>query len=173
MTTLTITDLESHTRDELLVRARELEVRGLTGLKKQDIILRILQAESEAEGNVLSGGVLEVVDDSYGFLRGESLLPAPTDVYVSQAHVRGHDLRSGDYVIGPVRPPKSGEKYYGLQDAVLVNGAEPELAKQRPHFETLTAVFPHQRFTIESEDPTELSGRVIDLVAPMGRGQRG
>ena len=173
MTTLTITDLESHTRDELLVRARELEVRGLTGLKKQDIILRILQAESEAEGNVLSGGVLEVVDDSYGFLRGESLLPAPTDVYVSQAHVRGHDLRSGDYVIGPVRPPKSGEKYYGLQDAVLVNGAEPELAKQRPHFATLTAVFPHQRFTIESEDPTELSGRVIDLVAPMGRGQRG
>ena len=119
---------------------------------------------------MLSGGVLEVVDDSYGFLRGESLLPAPTDVYVSQAHVRGHDLRSGDYVIGPVRPPKSGEKYYGLQDAVLVNGAEPELAKQRPHFETLTAVFPHQRFTIESEDPTELSGRVIDLVAPMGRG---
>lgn len=121
----------------------------------------------------LTGGVLEVVDDSYGFLRGESLLPAPTDVYVPQPYIRRHDLRSGDYVIGSFRAPKSKEKYYALRDVVLVNGAEPEEARQRARFEDLTAVFPHEKFILETEDPTELSGRVIDLVAPMGRGQRG
>ena len=121
----------------------------------------------------LTGGILEVVDDSYGFLRGESLLPAPTDVYVPQPYIRNHDLRSGDYVIGSFRAPKSKEKYYALRDVVLVNGAEPEEARKRARFENLTAVFPHQKFSLETEDPTELSGRVIDLVAPMGRGQRG
>ena len=121
----------------------------------------------------LTGGILEVVDDSYGFLRGESLLPAPTDVYVPQPHVRAHDLRSGDYVIGTFRAPKTKEKYYALRDVVLINGADPEEARRRARFENLTAVFPHQKFILETEDPTELSGRVIDLVAPMGRGQRG
>lgn len=121
----------------------------------------------------LTGGILEVVDDSYGFLRGESLLPAPTDVYVPQPYIRNHDLRSGDYVIGSFRAPKSKEKYYALRDVVLINGADPEEARRRDRFENLTAVFPHEKFILETEDPTELSGRVIDLVAPMGRGQRG
>ena len=173
MTSLNIPELESLTREELLAKARELEVSGLSGLKKQDIILRLLQAQSEAEGHILSGGVLEIVDDSYGFLRGESLLPAPTDVYVSQSLVRRSGLRTGDYVIGSVRPPKQGEKYYGLSRVDLVNGVSPDEAAARPSFENLTAVFPHQRFELETEDPAELSGRVIDLVAPMGRGQRG
>ena len=173
MTTLNIPELETLTRDELLARGRDLNVAGLSGLKKQDIILRLLQAQSEAEGHVLSGGVLEVVDESYGFLRGESLLPAPTDVYVSQSLVRRTGLRTGDYVIGSVRPPKQGEKYYGLSRVDLVNGAHASEAAARPNFENLTAVFPHERFELETDDPTELSGRVIDLVAPMGRGQRG
>ena len=173
MTSLNIPELESLTREELLAKARELEVSGLSGLKKQDIILRLLQAQSEAEGHILSGGVLEIVDDSYGFLRGESLLPAPTDVYVSQSLVRRSGLRTGDYVIGSVRPPKQGEKYYGLSRVDLVNGVSPAEAAARPSFENLTAVFPHQRFELETDDPAELSGRVIDLVAPMGRGQRG
>ena len=121
----------------------------------------------------LTGGILEVVDDSYGFLRGESLLPAPTDVYVPQPYIRNHDLRSGDYVIGSFRAPKSKEKYYALRDVVLINGADPEEARRRARFENLTAVFPHEKLILETEDPTELSGRVIDLVAPMGRGQRG
>lgn len=173
MTTLSIPDLEHLTRDELLAQARELNVSGLSGLKKQDIVLRILQAQSEAEGHILSGGVLEIVDDSYGFLRGESLLPAPTDVYVSQNLVRRSGLRTGDYVIGSVRPPKPGEKYYGLSRVDLANGVSGAEAAARPNFENLTAVFPHERFTLETDDPGELSGRVIDLVAPMGRGQRG
>ncbi len=173
MTSLNIPELEMLTREQLLDKARELEVSGLSGLKKQDIILRLLQAQSEAEGHILSGGVLEVVDDSYGFLRGESLLPAPTDVYVSQSLVRRAGLRTGDYVIGSVRPPKQGEKYYGLSRVDLVNGVSQDEAAARPHFENLTAVFPHQRFELETNDPAELSGRVIDLVAPMGRGQRG
>ncbi len=173
MTTLSIPDLEHLTRDELLAQARELNVSGLSGLKKQDIVLRILKAQSEAEGHILSGGVLEVVDDSYGFLRGESLLPAPTDVYVSQNLIRRSGLRTGDYVIGSVRPPKQGEKYYGLSRVDLVNGVSADEALARPSFENLTAVFPHQRFELETDNPAELSGRVIDLVAPMGRGQRG
>ena len=173
MTSLNIPELETLTREQLLAKARELEVAGLSGLKKQDIILRLLQAQSEAEGHILSGGVLEVVDDSYGFLRGESLLPAPTDVYVSQSLVRRSGLRTGDYVIGSVRPPKQGEKYYGLSRVDLVNGVTASEAAARPYFENLTAVFPHQRFELETDDPAELSGRVIDLVAPMGRGQRG
>ncbi len=173
MTSLNIPELEHLTREELLAKARELEVTGLSGLKKQDIVLRLLQAQSEAEGHILSGGVLEVVDDSYGFLRGESLLPAPTDVYVSQSLVRRSGLRTGDYVIGSVRPPKQGEKYYGLSRVDMVNGANANEAASRPYFENLTAVFPHQKFLLETEDPAELSGRVIDLVAPMGRGQRG
>ncbi len=173
MTTLSIPDLEHLTREELLAQAKEMNVAGLSGLKKQDIVLRLLQAQSEAEGHILSGGVLEVVDDSYGFLRGESLLPAPTDVYVSQNLIRRSGLRTGDYVIGSVRPPKQGEKYYGLSRVDLVNGFSAAEAAARPNFENLTAVFPHQRFDLETEDPAELSGRVIDLVAPMGRGQRG
>ncbi|MCY3921782.1 MAG: transcription termination factor Rho [Chloroflexota bacterium] len=173
MTSLNIPELETMTREELLAKARELDVSGLSGMKKQDIVLRILQAQSEAEGHILSGGVLEIVDDSYGFLRGESLLPAPTDVYVSQSSIRRSGLRTGDYVIGSVRPPKQGEKYYGLSRVDLVNGATADDAAARPNFENLTAVFPHQRFELETDDPAELSGRVIDLVAPMGRGQRG
>ncbi len=173
MTTLTTPDLEHLTREELLAQARDLNVGGLSGLKKQDIVLRILQAQSEREGQILSGGVLEVVDDSYGFLRGESLLPALTDVYVSQNLVRRSGLRTGDYVIGSARPPKSGEKYYGLSRVDLVNGVSADEAAARPEFANLTAVFPHQRFALETDDPSELSGRVIDLVAPMGRGQRG
>ncbi len=173
MTSLNIPELEDLTREQLLIKAKELEVTGLSGLKKQDIVLRLLQAQSEAEGHILSGGVLEVVDDSYGFLRGESLLPAPTDVYVSQTLVRRTGLRTGDYVIGSVRPPKQGEKYYGLSRVDLVNGANPSEAASRPYFENFTAVFPHQKFGLETDDPAELSGRVIDLVAPMGRGQRG
>ena len=173
MTSLNIPDLEHLTRDELLATARDLEVNGLSGLKKQDIILKILQAQSEAEGNFLSGGVLEVVDDSYGFLRGESLLPAPSDVYVAQNHIRRNDLRTGDYVIGSVRQPRKNEKYYGMTRIDLVNGSSPAEAAARPRFENLTAVFPHQRFELETGNPTDLSGRVIDLVAPMGRGQRG
>ena len=109
MTALNVAELEEMTRDALLAEAKEREVSGVSTMRKQDIILRLLEAQAAAEGNVLAGGVLEVFDDSYGFLRGDSLLPAPTDIYVSQNLIRRAGLRIGDYVIGSARPPKQGE----------------------------------------------------------------
>ena len=167
-----IAELESLTREELVEQAKTLGVTGVSGLKKQDVLFRLLQAQSEQQGNIFAGGVIDITDEGYGFLRGETLLPAHSDVYVSQSQVRRFGLRPGDYITGQVRAPREGEKYYGLLQVELVNGMDPEEAKQRPHFENLTAVFPYERFELEN-DPADLSTRVIDLVAPLGRGQRG
>lgn len=170
---LNITELESKTRDDLIEVAKEKGVKGAGSLKKKELIFRILQAGSESDGALFAGGVLDLVDDGYGFLRGETLLPSPSDVYVSQSQVRKFSLRVGDYVTGAVRTPKQGEKYYSLLRVDLVNGMSPDEAKERPLFADLTAVFPHEQFFLEVDDPTELSGRLIDLIAPLGRGQRG
>ena len=173
MTTLNISELEARSRGDLVDFARSLDIPNADALPKPDLLLLILKAQAEADGEILSGGVLEVVDDSYGFLRGETLLPHPADVFVPQNLVRRGGLRSGDYVIGSARPPRDGEKYYTLRQVHLANGASTDEAAERPAFDELTAVFPHQRFELASDDPSDLSGRVIDLVAPMGRGQRG
>ncbi len=170
---MNITELEALTRDDLMTRAKDAGVSSVSGMKKQDLIFRLLQAQSEKQGNLLAGGVIDMVDEGYGFLRGESLLPRPSDVYVSQTQVSRFGLRNGDYVTGQVRAPKKGEKYYGLQQVELVNGMDPKAAMERPRFENLTAVFPHERFMLEIDDPTDLSGRLVDLIAPLGRGQRG
>lgn len=170
---MNIAELETQTRDQLIEAAKELGVKGAGSLKKQELMFRLLQANTESDGDLLAGGVLDTVDDGYGFLRGESMLPSPSDVYVSQSQVRKFSLRVGDYVTGGVRTPKPGEKYYSLLRVDLVNGQDPEEARQRPFFENLTAIFPNQRFRLEIDDPTELSGRLIDLIAPLGRGQRG
>ena len=173
MTTLVnIAELETKTREDLLELAKELDVSGSSGLRKQDLIYRLLQAQAEKEGNIFSGGVLEIVDDGYGFLRGESLLPGVNDVYVSQSQVRRFALRTGDYVTGQVRPPKDSEKYYGLLRVEAVNGQDPEVAKERPNFGDLTAIFPDRLLDLEF-DPQNLSTRVINLLSPIGRGQRG
>jgi transcription termination factor Rho len=126
----------------------------------------------EREQALNTGGILEIVDDGYGFLRGESLLPGNNDVYVSQSQIRRFGLRTGDYVRGQVRPPKESEKYYGLLRVDDVNGLDPETAKQRPHFGDLTAVFPDELIDLETPSP-DLSGRLINLISPIGRGQRG
>jgi transcription termination factor Rho len=167
-----LTELESKSREELLEVAREIGLPGAGTMKKQDLILRLLQAQEQQHGPVTIGGVLEIVDDGYGFLRGPSLLPSTNDVYVSQSQIRRFGLRTGDYVTGQVRPPKDSEKYYSLLRVEDVNGLEPEVAKQRPYFESLTAVFPDRQLKLETT-PTNLSTRVIDLIAPIGRGQRG
>jgi transcription termination factor Rho len=122
---------------------------------------------------LLTGGILEIVDDGYGFLRGESLLPGHNDVYVSQSQIRRFGLRTGDYVRGNVRPPKESEKYYGLLRVQDINGLDPEAAKARPHFENLTAIFPNQLINLEVPGAADLSGRLINLISPIGRGQRG
>jgi len=167
-----IAELETKTREDLMELAKELGVSGFSSLRKQDLIYRLLQAQAEKEGNLFAGGVLEMVDDGYGFLRGESLLPGMNDVYVSQSQIRRFALRTGDYVTGQVRPPKDSEKYYGLLRVEAVNGLDPEVARQRPYFESLTAIFPNRLIDLEF-DPQNLSTRVMNLLSPIGRGQRG
>jgi transcription termination factor Rho len=169
---MNLAELEAKTREELMDVAKELGITGHTALRKQDLIFRILQARAEQQGNLLAGGILEIVDDGYGFLRGDGLRPGAGDVYVSQSQIRRFGLRTGDYVTGQVRPPKDSEKYYGLLRVEAVNSVDPEVAKMRPHFEHLTPIFPNVLINLETK-PQALSARLMNLVAPIGRGQRG
>lgn len=169
---MNIAELEAKTREDLLEIARGLGISGHTGLKKDDLVLRLLQAQSEQQGYLFTGGVLEIVDEGYGFLRQESLLPGPNDVYVSQSQIRRFGLRTGDMVTGQVRPPKDSEKYHSLLRVEAVNGLDPEIAKRRPQFESLTPIFPTKLINLETPTPN-LSARLLNLVSPIGRGQRG
>lgn len=169
---LYLSELENKTREELQDIARELGVHGATTMRKQDLIFRLLQAQTEQQGNIFSGGVLDITDEGYGFLRGPSLLPGPNDTYVSQTQIRRLGLRTGDQVTGQIRPPKDSEKYHGLLRVEAVNGLDPELAKRRPYFDTLTPVFPNKLINLETSTEN-LTQRLINLVAPIGRGQRG
>ena len=154
--------------------AKELGVSGYSAMKKQDLVVQVIKAQTEREGNIFAEGTLQTVEDGYGFLRGGSMLPTVNDVYISQSQVRRFALRTGDLVMGQVRPPKDSEKYYGLLRVEAVNGMDPEEAKQRPHFENLTAIFPDTLIDLETgrPGPDGLSQRVINIIAPIGRGQR-
>ncbi len=134
--------------------------------------MRLLQANAEQQGFSFGGGILEVVADGIGFLRSDHLLPGPDDVYVSQSQIRRFGLRTGDFVIGQVRPPKDTEKYNGLLKVEAVNGLDPEVAKRRPIFEKLVPIFPDEQLLLETR-ANVISTRMIDLLAPIGRGQRG
>jgi transcription termination factor Rho len=152
--------------------ARDASITGFSRLKKQDLMLAILRDNAEKQGYKLRGGVLEIVDDGIGFLRAEKYLPGPEDIYVSQTQIKRFCLRTGDMVIGQVRAPKDNEKYYGLLRVESVNGQNPEQAKDRRNFEELTPIFPLTRFDLET-NPRILSTRLLNLIAPIGRGQRG
>jgi len=169
---LNLTELETKTKDELVDVAKDLGLTGANGLRKQDLVFKIMQAKAEREGNYFAGGIMDMASDGYGFLRTQGMKPSLSDVYVSQTQVRRFALRTGDYVMGAVRQPKDSEKYYGLLRVDAVNGLDPETAKRRPYFEQLTPIFPDERINLE-EGLNNLSTRVIDLVAPVGRGQRG
>ncbi|TAK35372.1 MAG: transcription termination factor Rho [Chloroflexota bacterium] len=169
---MNIAELEAKTREDLFEIAKELGISGYSTLRKQDLVLRLLQAQTEQAGHLFRGGVLEIVDDGFGFLRSDSMLPGLNDVYVSQSQIRRFALRTGDMVTGQVRPPKENEKYYGLLRVEAVNGLDPELAKARPYFESLTPIFPRELINLET-GPGGLSQRLINLIAPIGRGQRG
>jgi transcription termination factor Rho len=169
---MNITELENKSREELLELAKSSGITGHTSLKKQELIMRLLQAYAEQQGYVFCSGVLEITSEGYGFLRQESLMPSSADVYVSQSQIRRFGLRTGDMVYGQGRPPKEGEKYYGLVRVEAVNGSDPELAKDRPTFGSLTPTFPDKLLNLETA-PSELSTRLINLIAPIGRGQRG
>jgi transcription termination factor Rho len=164
--------LERMTLSQLQEVARDLNLSGYTRLKKHDLIFRLLRTKAEKQGHLFGGGVLEVIQDGIGFLRVDQLLPSPEDVYVSQSQIRRFGLRTGDMVIGQVRPPKDNEKYFGLIRVEAINGQDPEIAKKRPHFEKLTPIFPLEQIKIAST-PHIHSTRLIDILTPIGRGQRG
>ncbi len=164
--------LDEKSLSELRDYAKEQGVSGYSKFKKSDLIFRLLRAKAEREGLIFGGGVLEIVQDGIGFLRSDHLLPGDEDVYVSQSQIRRFGLRTGDMVIGQVRPPKDTEKYYGLLRVEAVNGIDPESAKQRPDFDKLTPIFPNVQFKLETK-ANILATRVLDLLAPIGKGQRG
>ena len=167
----TITELNAAKPKELVDIGKEFNVEGAATLPKQDLITRVLQAQTEAQGNIFAQGILEIVEDGFGFLRRRSLLPSPEDVYVGSSQVRRLGLRTGDYVTGQTRPPKDSEKYFSLLRVEAVNGIDPEQAKRRPVFENLVPVFPDEMFDLEIEG-ANLSQRLINLVNPLGYGQR-
>src|SRR6476646_8885427 len=167
--------LEALSRDDLTTIADRMGLEmAQYSRRKKDYIYRILEAQFEREGQVFKAGVLEILDEGgYGFLRGnENYLASMSDVYVSQSQVRRFGLRTGDYVTGTVRAPKDNEKYYSLLRVEAVNGLDPEVAKRRPHFEQLTAVFPDTMIDLETS-VDNLTQRMINIVSPIGRGQRG
>jgi transcription termination factor Rho len=169
---MNITELETRTLSELREIARDHDLAGYTGMRKQDLIFRLLQAETERQGNIFSAGVLEIVEEGFGFLRRGRFMPGGMDVYVSQTQIRRFGLRTGDMVSGQVRPPKDNEKFFGLLRVEAVNGMDPEAAKHRPNFDALTPIFPRKMFDLET-DSANITGRLINLLSPIGRGQRG
>jgi transcription termination factor Rho len=169
---MNMAELEAKTLDDLRTIAREIGTSGFSKLKKSDLILKILKHNAESQGYIFGGGVLEIIQDGIGFLRSVDLLPGQDDIYVSQSQIRRFGLRTGDMVIGQVRPPKETEKYFGLLRVEAVNGLDPEVAKQRPIFERLTPIFPLERLILET-GRKPLATRLLDMLAPIGRGQRG
>ena len=165
-------ELETKTLTDLRELAKSMEISGYSRLKKEDLILRLLRAKAEQQGYSFGGGVLDIIEDGIGFLRADHYLPGSEDVYVSQSQIRRFGLRTGDMVVGQVRPPKENEKYFGLLRVEAVNGLDPEQAKARPIFEKLTPVFPDNRYNLET-DSHNVTTRLLDMVAPIGRGQRG
>ena len=169
---MNISQLENKSRDELIEMAKEMDISSCASLKKQDLVMRLLQAHAEQQGYLFCSGILEIISDGYGFLRQNSLLPSSSDVYVSQSQIRRFNLRNGDTIGGQSRPPKSSEKYYSLLKIEAINDTNPELIKNRPRFTSLTPTFPDKLIDLVTS-PSELSTRLLNLIAPIGRGQRG
>src|SRR5436190_5794585 len=168
---LEVSDLREMSVNELRQVGRELELETGTQERKEDLVDRILQRQTERAGLDYASGILDIVDEGFGFLRRHGLLPGPDDVYVSSSQVRRFGLRIGDRVSGAVRAPREGEKYWGLLRVDAVNGVEVDMARQRPVFNDLTPVHPDALINLET-DPKNLSQRLINLVNPLGKGQR-
>jgi len=169
-----ISELQSMKIVDLYKIAKELDLTGFSDLRKQDLIFKILEAQTQKEGLAFAKGVLEVLADGYGFLRSAdyNYLPSPDDIYVSPSQIKRFNLRTGDFVSGQVRPPKEGERFFALLRVEAVNGLNPEQIRDRKLFENLTPLYPLKRLKLETA-PGEYSMRVMDLLAPIGKGQRG
>ncbi|MGG7566884.1 transcription termination factor Rho [Rhodovulum sp. DZ06] len=173
---LKLSELKAKSPSELLTFAEELEIEGATALRRQDMMFAVLKELADRDVEISGGGVLEVLQDGFGFLRSpeSNYLPGPDDIYVSPQQIRKHSLRTGDTVEGVIRAPKEGERYFALVKLAVLNFDDPEAARHKVHFDNLTPLYPDQRLKMEIEDPTikDKSARVIDLVAPIGKGQR-
>jgi transcription termination factor Rho len=171
---MNLAELKEKTVADLNTVAKELNVSGTSGLRKQELIFKILEAQTEKNGLVFGEGVLEILPDGFGFLRAPSsnYLPGPDDIYVSPSQIRRFDMRTGDTISGQIRPPKEGERYFALLKVEAINFENPELAKDKILFDNLTPLYPDQRVGLERPDG-DLSTRIMDLLTPIGMGQRG
>ncbi|MDW8404802.1 Rho termination factor N-terminal domain-containing protein, partial [Chloroflexus sp.] len=173
---MTVAELESKTLADLREMARKLDISGVSTLKKRELIDKLLHAQTIEQavdpGTIYSDGILDIMPEGFGFLRGNRMLSSPEDVYVSQSQIRRFALRSGDRIWGQIRPPKESERYYSLLRVEKINDQDPETARNRPFFDQLTPIFPNEQIKLETE-PNLLHTRLVDLIAPIGRGQRG
>ena len=169
-----IGELKGTSGANLIKIAKELQISGISGLRKQDLIFKILQAQAEKAGNMFGEGILEVLPDGFGFLRSPNYnyLPCPDDIYISPSQIRKFALRTGDTVSGQIRPPKEGERYFALLKVEAVDFESPEKAKEKILFDNLTPLYPEDRFILETTSE-EVSTRIMDLLTPIGKGQRG
>jgi transcription termination factor Rho len=169
-----IADLKKKTIAELTEMAGELNLEGISAMKKQDLIFKLLETQTQRNGVINAEGVLEILPDGFGFLRSANYnyLPGPDDIYVSPSQIRRFNLRTGDTVTGQVRPPKEGERYFALLKVDTINFDPPEAVKQKVLFDNMTPVYPNKRIWLETT-PDDLSTRVMDLLIPLGKGQRG
>jgi transcription termination factor Rho len=172
--TISLSAMKEMSISALTKIAKELDIAGATGMRKQELIFEILRVRAEKSGNIFSEGVLETLPDGFGFLRAPdyNYLPGPDDIYVSPSQIRKFDLHTGDTVSGVIRPPKDGERYFALIKVEAINFEPPEKTKEKIFFENLTPLYPQEKIGLETE-PENLSGRVMDLLTPLGKGQRG
>lgn len=167
-----LSEMETMNLDELHSIARENDIKGTSAMKKKELMFALLKQGAEAEGLTFSQGVLEIMPDGYGFLRRVNYLPHEDDIYISASQIRRFGLRTGDLVAGKVRPPKENERYFALLQVKAVNNEDPEKAAERPTFTELTPIHPHEQLSLEI-NPDDFATRIIDLLIPVGKGQRG
>ena len=171
---MNLVELKKMKISELTKMAREFRIEGASGMRKQDLIFALLQAHSERNGLIYGEGVLEILPDGFGFLRAPdaNYLPGPDDIYISPSQIRRFSLKTGDTIAGQIRPPKDSERYFALLKVEKVNHEDPELAREKILFDNLTPLYPDHRITLETT-PENYSARVLDLMTPIGKGQRG
>jgi transcription termination factor Rho len=172
---MNLAELKEKKISELTSMARELNVEGASGMRKQELIFAILQAQTEKNGLIYGEGVLEILPDGFGFLRAPdyNYLPGPDDIYVSPSQIRRFNLRTGDVTAGQIRPPKDNERYFALLKVEAINYEDPELARDKILFDNLTPLYPNQRIGLETDESNNYSVRIMDLLTPIGKGQRG
>jgi transcription termination factor Rho len=172
---MNLVELKNMKINELTILARQYNIDGASGMRKQDVIFSLLQAQSEQDGLIYGEGVLEILPDGFGFLRAPdaNYLPGPDDIYISPSQIRRFNLRTGDTIAGQIRPPKASERYFALLKVEKINHEDPELAREKILFDNLTPLYPDERIRLETTSSDNYCARIMDLMTPVGKGQRG